>query len=149
MRLDDVEGLEIEASRLDPDEHDAARLNLAENGATADEIEFLLHHRVELNAFTSDGLVAWLERKLNEHGIQKVIPDDETLAAAYQRARETADVQLIIDKAIRQRRARPPQIIIPADLRARVEKALNEDRDRPWDEIVSEMVLQADSVSPR
>jgi hypothetical protein len=149
LRLDDVEGLEIEASRLNPDEHDAARLNLAENGATPDEIEFMLHHRVELNAFTSDGLVAWLERKLNEHGIQKVIPDDETLAAAYQRARESADVQLIIDEAIRRRRARPSQIIIPADLRARVEKALNEDRGRPWDEVVAEMARQADGASSR
>ena len=149
LRLEDVEGLEIEASRLDPDEHDAARLNLAANGATAAEIEFLLHRRVELNAFTSDGLVSWLERKFAEHGIAKVIPDDETLGAAYQRARETADVQLIIDKAIRERRARSPQIIIPADLRARVEKALSKDRGRPWDEIVAEMVLHADSVSPR
>jgi hypothetical protein len=149
LRMADIDGLEHETSGINPKHQKAVVANLAENGATADEIDFLLHHRVELNAFTSDGLVSWLERKLDEHGIEKVIPDEETLAAAYQRARETIDVQLLINKAIRQRRTRPPQIIIPADLRARVEKALSKDRGRPWDEIVAEMVLQADGVSPR
>ena len=37
------------------------------------EIDILLHERVELNAVTSDALVAMIERKLNEYGLKKVI----------------------------------------------------------------------------
>ena len=55
---------------------------LRKNGATEEEIEFLIHHRVELNAFTSDQLIEWIEEKLAEHGVEKVVPDDETVAAA-------------------------------------------------------------------
>ena len=55
---------------------------LKENGATEEEIEFLLRRRVELNAFTSDQLVEWIEEKLEEHGVEKVVPEEDTLAAA-------------------------------------------------------------------
>ena len=58
-----------------------AAANLAENGATAEEIEFLLEERVELNAFASDELIDWLERKLREHGSEG-LPDADTLADA-------------------------------------------------------------------
>jgi hypothetical protein len=34
----------------------------------------------ELNAMASDQFIEWLERKLTEHGIKKVIPDDDVLA---------------------------------------------------------------------
>ena len=55
---------------------------LKKNGATEEEIEFLLHHRVELNAFTSDQLVEWIEGKLVERGVKKVVPEEETVAEA-------------------------------------------------------------------
>ena len=51
-------------------------------GATAAEIETLLTHRVELNAFPSDQFVEWIEGKLEEHGVEKVIPSDEVLLQA-------------------------------------------------------------------
>ena len=51
-------------------------------GATAAEIETLLTHRVELNAFPSDQLVEWIEGKLEEHGVEKVIPNDDVLLQA-------------------------------------------------------------------
>jgi hypothetical protein len=41
--------------------------------------------RVELNAMTADQFIDWLERKLDEQGIGKVVPDPETLATAYRR----------------------------------------------------------------
>jgi hypothetical protein len=49
--------------------------------------------RVELNAFTSDELLSWIEGKLNQHGIEKVIPDSNVLKAAYRRALEIALVR--------------------------------------------------------
>ena len=51
----------------------APRLEKA--GATPEEIDFLLHRRVELNAFTSGQLIEWIEAKLVEHSVAKVIPE--------------------------------------------------------------------------
>ena len=52
----------------------------------SEEIEFLLTRRVELNAFASADFVAWIERKLEQHGVAKVVPDDATLTLAYRRS---------------------------------------------------------------
>src|SRR5258708_29361368 len=82
MRIGDIAGLQEEDALLidDDDEDltgkkktgaDSIRENLARNGATPDEIEFLLHKRVELNAFTSDALVAWIEAKLDAYGVTR------------------------------------------------------------------------------
>ena len=75
--------------------------NLRLNGAHQDEIEFLVDgaQRVELNAFTSDHLIEWLEQKLEEHGVKKVIPNEETLAAAYRRAALVEKINTQITKA--------------------------------------------------
>ena len=95
LRLSDVEQRDLQSEMVsyksDP-EH-----NLSLNGATQEEIEFLRGEavvwrgfrgrRVELNAFTSDAFVEWLESKLEEQGVAKVIPDDSTLEDAYRRAK--------------------------------------------------------------
>ena len=47
------------------------------------KLEFLLNRRVELNALASDQLVGFIERKLAEHGIRKVIPQADLLGDAY------------------------------------------------------------------
>ncbi len=57
------------------------RDQLAGNGATSAEIGILLDERVELNAMPSDALIAMIERKLKEYGLEKVIPDDDALLA--------------------------------------------------------------------
>ena len=58
---------------------EAIASTLRRYGANADEIAYLLEQqqRVELNAMTSPEFVAFLERKLTENGIRKVIPADE------------------------------------------------------------------------
>lgn len=140
LRIGDIADLEHEASGLNPKEYESCRQNLAGNGATPEEIEFLLRRRVELNAFTSDGLVDWIEAKLAEHGISKVIPDDETLADAFRRARENADVQARIEKVVKRWRRQPPQIVIPPDLRKRVQRALHDNPRCAWDEVIRTLV---------
>lgn len=93
LRIEDVEGLETETvvyKEEDP------RRNLRENGATDEEVAMLVGkqvwkgdklvwrgRRVELNAMMADEFVTWLERKLEEHGKGKVVPDDDVLARAY------------------------------------------------------------------
>ena len=58
---------------------------MREHGATEEEIDFLLGNddgetkRVELNAMPSDVFIAFLEGKLTEAGVEKVVPDDAVL----------------------------------------------------------------------
>jgi hypothetical protein len=97
--------------------------------------------RVELNAFTRDALVAWLEEKLEEHGVEKFIPDDEILAVAFRRAREHAAVQELIDSEIGALREKLKDTPVPDDLRAEVEEAQADDPARTWDSIVMELAV--------
>jgi hypothetical protein len=55
---------------------------LRECGATEEEITLLRTRRVELNALTTEQLVALVEGALAEHGIHKVMPDTEHLEGA-------------------------------------------------------------------
>lgn len=56
--------------------------------------------RVELNALTSDQLVAFIEGKLAEHNIKKVIPDPDLLRDAYRLFVNSARVEKIVAKTI-------------------------------------------------
>src|SRR5512147_732106 len=90
LRLADVEKHGLESESVEYRESARSiRATLAESGATEAEIGFLLNDRVELNAFASDELVEWIEGKLEEHGVRKVIPDQEMLAEAYRRQRQS------------------------------------------------------------
>jgi hypothetical protein len=51
----------------------------------------------ELNAMTSDQLVTFVERKLEHHGIKKVIPDEEELAEAYRLFARSDVVEQIVE----------------------------------------------------
>ena len=66
FRFADITGLEREQT-FDKGSVSARRANLKLNGATPEEIEILLHERVELNVLPSAKLVAFVERKFKEH----------------------------------------------------------------------------------
>ena len=84
LRLEDIAGLEREPAANTNTRTSTLRAQLAENGATEAEIDILLSERVELNAMTSDALIAMIERKLKDYGLEKVVPDDDLLGKAYQ-----------------------------------------------------------------
>ena len=84
LRLADVEDSGLEAEDVFYSSDPAP--NLRKNGATAEEIAFLRSRRVELNAFASADFVAWIERKLEQHGVVKVVPDQDTLMLAWRRS---------------------------------------------------------------
>ena len=79
LRLEDIAGLEREPAANTNTRTSTLRAQLAENGATEAEIDILLSERVELNAMTSDALIAMIERKLKDYGLEKVVPDDDLL----------------------------------------------------------------------
>ena len=124
LRLDDIEGLETESVYHRESRH-AISANLHANGATEDEIEFLLHRRVELQRIAVRSAVAFIERKLAQHGIEKVVPDNATLAAAYRRMRRLALLQARINEALVEFKDEPSPV--PDDLLAQIEERLIDD----------------------
>jgi hypothetical protein len=89
LRLTDVEELGLDGEEVfDRGSPEAITANLRGNGATKSEIKYLLQQRVELNAMTSDQLVAFVERKLDDNGVKKLIPSTRLLADAYRCAVE-------------------------------------------------------------
>ena len=123
--------------------------NLQENGATSKEIAFLCEsrgwrsyrgNRVELNAFTSDQFVEWLDFKLTKHGVKKVIPDQKILEQAYRRAAAVRRYQKIVDRAGKEIETYAKGLKLPGNLCKRLAKMLSEDPALPWDEALARLV---------
>ena len=79
LHYGDINGLPSE-----PNNSNISDERLSEAGLDQAAIDFLRNQRVELNAMTSRQLIDFVEGKLKQHGIGKVIPDDETLAKTYE-----------------------------------------------------------------
>jgi len=139
LRLSDVKKCRLQSEavqyRTDP------TFNLEENGATAKEIEFLYRgphygQRVELNAFTSDQFVEWLDAELAEHGVEKVVPDEKTLEQAYRRAAAIRRYQKLIDHAGREISAYANDLIVPKALKTKLARKLAKTPASSWDEVL-------------
>jgi DNA topoisomerase 6 subunit A-like protein len=149
LRLEDIAGLEREPKAATKTSDDKLREQLAENGATDAEIDILLDERVELNAMGSGELIAMIERKLKEHGVEKVVPDDDVLAEAYQAFHASQQLREIYEEAASEFEAE--EIDVPADLKERVRAVLIEHDDLRWDDAI-QIVLdetQLDHVRER
>jgi len=115
--------------------------NLRDNGATEEEIEILCgpHHygpceRVELNAMTSDQFIAWLEGKLEEHGVEKIIPDRDVLCSAYRRALFLQ--KLDVAQAEQAEQIKGDTVALPRDLGKKVRRLLESSPGMSWDAAV-------------
>jgi hypothetical protein len=146
LRLADIEALEREpvAGHCPL----SWSLNLRDNGATEKEIKILCgpHHygpceRVELNAMTSDQFIAWLESKLEQHGVEKVIPDIKVLRSAYRRA--VFLQQLDAAQAELAGQIKRDKVALPAALAREVKRLLKDIPEMSWDEVVWELAAQA------
>jgi hypothetical protein len=136
LRLDDVLQMSLQSEPI-PYEHDAMwrkrAATLRRHGAAPDEIDFLRRSRVELNAMTSPQLIAFIETKLSEHGVKKLIPDDKIIA---QQARRVIKERLtqealakIADELSKQTQTTP----LPKNLRKLVEHFFERHPELPWD----------------
>jgi hypothetical protein len=103
------------------------RLRMA--GVSNDAIDFLRDQRVELNAMTSRQLVDFVEAKLKQHNIGKVMPDRDALAKTYQmfvasdRLSEAFEVKEDFDES---------SVAVPDDLEVQVQAKLRERPDITW-----------------
>ncbi len=144
LRLDDVQAWNLVSEevsyRADPSD------NLEENDATPEEIAYLCEggagkhyygQRVELNSFPSDDLIKWIESKLDEQGVKKIVPDDEMLKVAYARAIKVAVVNNAIQDALGGAEDAAEEHAMPEDLKELIRTRLDETPETAWDSIVS------------
>jgi len=136
----------------DPDRaKDSRRANLEENGATPEEIAFLMGDddpdcdertgkRVELNAMTSAQFIGLIERKLAEHGVRKVIPDKERLADAYRLFVRSDRTKAIVEAAIAGMADEP--IAVPRDLDKQVRAILRKEPALSWETAVRKVLAK-------
>jgi hypothetical protein len=149
------------------------RPNLRLHGATEEEIAYLcppqepeaffrrragrdhVRHRyhgrrVELNALVGQAFIDWLERKLDEHGIAKVIPDEDVLAAAYRYAARRSLLNDAVERAFDEVREEvmATEIEVPDDLVGRLTNWWTEAgleqlrRRRSWDDAIVALVRE-------
>ena len=149
LRLADVEELGLEPERvvIKANEKPAARENLRANGATEAEIAFLIDgdQRVELNSLTSRQLVDLVEDALIAHGVDKVIPDAQTLNEAFIAFKRSAATRAALEAELA--RLGAGVVEVPDDLEARVRAWLSagdERRKLTWDAAVRAIVAGAD-----
>ena len=108
------------------------RDQLAENGATDAEIAILLNERVELNAMTSDALIAMIERKLKAYGLEKVVPDDDLLGEAYRAFHRSKELREKFEKI--ESEFEESKIKVPEELEHQVHAILIKHVDLRWDD---------------
>lgn len=143
LRLQDVsdEGLESEPVYYRGSNW-KNRVNLRRNDARPDEIEFLIDdgQRVELNAFASDDLVAFIEAKLKKHGIKKIVPATATLKVAYRRVIQAKYMNIKLQEISVDAEEYAENVSIPTNLLRTVKAELEEHPLLSWDDAIASLV---------
>jgi hypothetical protein len=80
---------------------------------------------------SSAEIVAFVERKLEQHGVTKVVPDTVTLAAAWARARKAQEVNRFVATVNEQEAELPPD-----DLEPRLHELMRNEPALSWSEAV-------------
>jgi hypothetical protein len=131
LRLEDVRELGLESEPVGLGRE--LRHTLRRHGATREEADFLLEgQRVELNAMTSDQFVDFVERKLADAGIEKVVPPKDQLDEAYCVFARSERIRTIVEEAIAADAG--VEIAVPDDLEAQVRDFLANNPEVPWED---------------
>jgi hypothetical protein len=126
--------------------------NLLHNGASDLEAEFIADgQRVELNMFTGPEFLLFVEGKLREHGVEKVLPGEKTLAAAWQRAHRVARVNRLIESTWPGEHEQPPEAElareippVPEDLADQIREVWTRAPTLSWDDALCSLVTDDD-----
>lgn len=137
IRLSDVEELGLDP---EPQRHKNPQKtfwNLRDNGATREEAQFISDgQRVELNMLTGPQFIQYVEEKLDEYGVEKVVPERDTLEVAWRRAIRVGRINAFIrgDEQVIDPNASIPSA--PDDLGDRIREGFEEDDTQSWDEVL-------------
>ncbi|MGC1644669.1 MAG: hypothetical protein WA741_02475 [Candidatus Sulfotelmatobacter sp.] len=136
---------------------DPRELLLECDDITKDEIAFLVSskkwnpqtqkeywsgHRVELNAMTSRELIELIERKLVEHGVKKVVPNQATLKIAWRRAQKIKVVNAAIAQVMDEIDDDWACPAAPRDLATQVRETLRRNPRMPWDDALARIAAK-------
>jgi hypothetical protein len=134
LRLVDVEEMGLESEPTDVSGNWSKREEtLRRHGATPKEIAFLESKRVELNAMTSRQFLDFIEAKLDEHGVEKLVPEDAILEQHARRLIEQRLARKAIARVASKIAKEAASQKLPSDLLARIGAALEEKPHLPWD----------------
>jgi hypothetical protein len=125
--------LDIDGLLSEPNDSKIGDGRLKQAGLGEEAIAFLRTQRVELNAMTSRQLINFVEAKLQQHGIKKVIPNQKTLTDTYREFAASDRLSEAFDELkeeLEQETESP--IEVPADLEAKVKKLIAENPDITW-----------------
>ena len=143
LHYGDIGGLAAE-----PNNSNISDQRLAEAGLDPAAIAFLRSQRVELNAMTSRQLVDFVEHKLQQHDIRKVIPNSKTLVETYRMFVGSDRLSDAFEEGKKElENSSEGPIVVPDDLRAKVERLLQERPDITWHRAV-QLVVDPDSPDP-
>jgi len=129
--------------------------SLQECGATETECAFLVTgrkvdirngkrrvswvgQRIELNAMDSQQFLDWLERKLQDAGVEKVVPDEDVLAVAYRQLQRVAKMEQVLKAAMEEPEAETP---VPEALGEQIRERITE-TDASWDAALWDLVSE-------
>jgi hypothetical protein len=128
LQYRDIDGLLSE-----PNDSKITDERLRQAGLGEEAIAFLRTERVELNAMTSRQLINFVEAKLQQHGIKKVIPNRNTLTDTYREFATSDKLSEAFDelKESLEEETESP-IEVPADLEANVKKLIAEKPEIAW-----------------
>ncbi len=138
LRLDDVEEMDLQGE--DSGGSKVSDERLVEAGCAPEEIAFLADERVELNAMPSDQFIEFLESKLEENDIKKIVPDIDDLNKAYAMFAEGKELKAAFADAEKAVVAKRAKIEIPKDLRKQVEDVLEDNPEIPWHRAVHSII---------
>jgi hypothetical protein len=141
LRLADAQAMGLQSEPVAYGKRKDPRGHLRSCGATDEEIACLVGQRdrwtgewagqrVELNAMTSPQLIAWLEAKLAEIGVRKLVPEQDVLERAYRRAIFIDRIERAVEEATRA--LENDELAVPEDLAERA-RALLEGTVQSWD----------------
>lgn len=149
LRLADVEAMGLDSEAVTYAQVQDPREGLRDCGATEAECDFLVERRVsqkswegqrvELNAMTSRQFIQWLERKLVEQDVTKVVPDQKTLEQAFLEARKYAQLNRAIEQFLE---GYEGDAIAPENLKEQIAKAI-EGTAKSWDAALEEIARDA------
>ncbi len=154
LRGDDIEGLESEEVHYSSNRGNVYGYLLSDCDATREEADFLVSkrtysghvgRRVELNALSTEQLISLLERKLEEHGVQKMIPDDFVIEKAYKRAWYLQQIENAIKEADERVQRKVDKLQIPDQIREKVKERLEENETISWDRAVWDVCSEQES----